>query len=199
MSGQTDRARCTEKAPSVLIPLAPGCEELEAVTIIDLLRRAAMNVRVVGLNQTEITASRGVRLIADYRLDDIIEHPFDLMVMPGGMPGAQHLANDERILQLARRIYAEGGFVAAICAAPKVLWKAGLLKGRKATSFPGHLPEDNPAFTYLEDPIVTDGRIVTSRGPGTAMDFTLHLIALLLGQEKRIEVESLLMRPQLMD
>ncbi|NCC27792.1 MAG: DJ-1/PfpI family protein, partial [Gammaproteobacteria bacterium] len=123
--------------PSVLVPLAQGCEELEAVTIIDLLRRAALDVVTVGLDNRPVNASRGTLLIADTRLEDVVERTFDMIVLPGGLPGADHLAEDPRIIALLRSQYAAGRFTAAICAAPKVLARAGLLDGRSATVYPG--------------------------------------------------------------
>jgi 4-methyl-5(b-hydroxyethyl)-thiazole monophosphate biosynthesis len=118
-----------------------------------------------------------------------------MVVLPGGQPGASNLENDPRIPTLLRRMAAEGRYTAAICAAPKVLAVAGVLDGKRATGFPGAL--DARAFprVQLSDrAVVTDGRVVTSRGPGTAMDFALELIELLAGHEKRIQVESALQR-----
>jgi 4-methyl-5(b-hydroxyethyl)-thiazole monophosphate biosynthesis len=180
----------------VLIPLAQGCEELEAVTLIDLLRRAGVEVISAGLDERPVKASRGVVLIPDTQLDAVLDDPFDMIVLPGGLPGADHLDRDLRIRQLLRRIAGEGGYTAAICAAPKVLASSGLLDQREATGYPGVLEAlDLPRVKLLAQSVVTDGRVVTSRGPGTAMDFALTLIEHLLGPEKRQEVEQPLMRP----
>ena len=181
--------------PSVLVPLAQGCEELEAVTIIDLLRRAALDVVTVGLDNRPVNASRGTLLIADTRLEDVVERTFDMIVLPGGLPGADHLAEDPRIIALLRSQYAAGRFTAAICAAPKVLARAGLLDGRSATVYPGAVdPAAYPKVEFTDAAVVVDGTIVTSRGPGTAMDFALQLIELLLGRESRDQVERGLAR-----
>ncbi|NCC29886.1 MAG: DJ-1/PfpI family protein [Gammaproteobacteria bacterium] len=181
--------------PSVLVPLAQGCEELEAVTIIDLLRRAGIDVVTAGLDNRPVTASRGTLLIADTRLEDVLERPFDMIVLPGGLPGADHLAEDPRIIALLRGQHAEGRFVAAICAAPKVLARAGLLDGRSATAYPGAVdPVTFPRVDFTDAAVVVDGTLVTSRGPGTAMDFALQLIELLLGRESRDQVERGLVR-----
>ena len=170
----------------VLVPLAQGCEELEAVTIIDLLRRAGIEVTTASLDDEVITASRGVRLVADKRLDDVVNEDFDMIVLPGGLPGADHLDKDERIHGLLKRMSESGKYTAAICAAPRVLANAGLLEGMKATSYPGFIDKMSlPQTRVLEDPVVTDGKVITSRGPGTAMDFALELIEQLAGKEKK--------------
>jgi len=181
---------------TVLVPLAQGCEELEAVTIVDLLRRAGIEVVTAGLDERPVRASRGVLLIADMTLDQAMQKDYDMIVLPGGLPGADHLDQDSRIQSLLQKMYAEGKYIAAICAAPKVLASAGLLDGRRATSFPGSLDGCSIAdMDYREQAVVIDGRVITSRGPGTAMDFALTLIELLAGKEKRRQVEAPLQRP----
>ncbi|MCK5385903.1 MAG: DJ-1/PfpI family protein [Gammaproteobacteria bacterium] len=183
------------RVPLVLVPLAQGCEELEAVTITDLLTRAGINVVTVGLDEQIVIASRGMKLVPDKQLDDVLEDDFDMIVLPGGLPGADHLNNDKRIQIIVKRLAANDKYTAAICAAPRVLATAGLLEGKHATSFPGALdqfPVNN--LMYEEKAVVVDGNVVTSRGPGTAMDFTLTLIELLSGKEKRGEVEAALQR-----
>lgn len=177
----------------VLIPLAQGCEELEAVTLIDLLRRAEIEVVTAGLDGQPVRASRGTRLIPDTTLDQIMDQAFDMLVLPGGLPGADHLDQDPRIHALLRRLAEGGGYTAAICAAPKVLANAGLLEGRSATSYPGFL-DGFAQVRVLDAPVVTDGRVITSRGPGTAMDFALHLIETLAGRPTRDRVEAQLVR-----
>ncbi len=181
---------------TVLVPLAQGCEELEAVTIVDLLRRAGIEVITAGLDEKPITASRGMVLIADMTLTQAMQKNYDMIVLPGGLPGADNLNQDSRIHSLLKKMHAEKKYIAAVCAAPKVLAKAGLLDGRQATSFPGSLDGSNISnMNYLEQAVVIDGQIITSRGPGTAMDFTLCLIEQLLGPEKRAQVEAPLQRP----
>ena len=180
----------------VLVPLAQGCEELEAVTVIDLLRRAGIDVVTAGLDDQTVTASRGVRLIPDALLADVMEEDFDMIVLPGGLPGADHLDEDARIRALLTSMSQSGRYTAAICAAPKVLASVGLLEGKSATSYPGIIDAMGLETTeVLEDPVVIDGKVVTSRGPGTAMDFALVLIEQLVGPEKRREVEKGLVRP----
>jgi len=181
----------------VLVPLAQGCEELEAVTVVDLLRRAGIEVVTAGLDSLPVRASRNMVLIPDTTLDEAKNQEFDMVVLPGGMPGADHLNGDSRVQAILKRSAREEKFTAAICAAPKVLATAGLLNGKQATSYPGCLdPESVPGLRYLEDPVVQDGKVITSRGPGTAMDFALTLIENLAGKEKRDEVEAALQRPK---
>lgn len=172
----------------VLIPLAQGCEELEAVTIIDLLRRAEITVITAGLDNNPVTASRKTVLIPDTDLDTALTEEFDMVVLPGGLPGADYLDKDPRIRDMLVTMANSEKFTVAICAAPKVLANAGLLKGIKATSYPGVL--DNSTG----DAVVVAGKVITSRGPGTAMDFALTLIEQLVGKEKRDEVEKGLAR-----
>jgi len=181
--------------PKVLVPLAQGCEELEAVTIIDLLRRAKIDVITAGLDKQPVTASRGVKLIPDMDLDTALKNEYDMVVLPGGMPGADHLDNDPRMKTLLKKMANDEKYTAAICAAPKALANAGILKGKQATSYPGFLDYmDLPDTTISNEPVVVDGNVITSRGPGTAMDFALTLIEILLGKDKRIEVETALVR-----
>lgn len=182
--------------PTILVPLAEGCEELEAVTIVDLLRRAQFEVVTAGLKPGPVTASRGVVLIPDCTLDAVLTRTFDMVVLPGGLPGARHLEEDRRVLDLLQRHGAAGRYTAAICAAPKVLARAGLLDGKTATAYPGSLdPAEFPLVRLCDEPVAVDGRVVTSRGPGTAMDFALCLIELLGDPQRRREVESKLVRP----
>lgn len=180
----------------VLIPLAPGCEEIEAVTAIDILRRAGIEVTAAGLSSGPVRASRGTVLLPDATLDEALKNDYDMIVLPGGMPGSEHLKDDPRIISLLQRMAREGKFVTAICAAPMALHAAGLLEGKRATSFPGVLDKLPGSHAYQQDAVVVDGNIATSRGPGTAMDFALQLVELLAGKPKRDAVEAQLERPK---
>lgn len=181
---------------NVLVPLAQGCEELEAVTITDLLTRAGFNVVTAGLDAQPVVASRGMVLVPKTSMDKVMEQVFDMIVLPGGLPGADHLRDNELVQEKLKQMAAQNKYTTAICAAPKALAQAGLLNNKKVTSYPGSLdnaPAEN--MQYLEDSVVIDGKVVTSRGPGTAMDFALTLIELLAGKNKRDEVERPLQRP----
>ena len=183
--------------PRVLIPLAEGCEELEAVTVADLLRRAGISVCTASLtDRHQITASRGVRLIADTTLDEVIYDDFDMLILPGGQPGTSNLDQDPRIHAIVKRLHHGGKYIAAICAAPLVLANSGLLNGRRATCYPNTLlPEQWPEIKLSDSPVVVDNEIITSRGPGTAMDFALTLIECLTDLTTRNKVEAGLVRP----
>jgi 4-methyl-5(b-hydroxyethyl)-thiazole monophosphate biosynthesis len=180
----------------ILVPLAQGCEELEAVTVIDLLRRAGQDVETAGLEEGVVTASRGTRLVPDITLDEALERDYDMVVLPGGQPGSNNLADDPRVRTLLDRVVDQGGHAAAICAAPLVLARAGLLRGRRVTAFPGVLEKESLAGVEItREDVVIDGPVVTSRGPGTAMDFALALIERLAGSQVRRQVEDELQRP----
>ena len=178
---------------SVLVPLAQGCEEIEAVTVIDILRRAGIRVVSAGLDDLPVLSSRGVLLLPDTTLDTALNDSFDMIVLPGGQPGTNNLKADKRIISLLQQMARQGKYIAAICAAPSVLAAAGLLDGKQATSFPGAL---DPFRNVKQQPaaIVEDGKFITSRGPGTAMDFALTLVERLAGKTKRQEVEAGLQR-----
>ena len=179
-----------DTTPTVLVPIADGTEEIEAVCIIDVLRRAGAEVTVASVGDRQITASRGVKIVADCQIEDCREDDFDLIALPGGIPGAEHLRDSQALLDLLRRHRSAGGLYGAICAAPAVvLSHHGLLDGRRATS--------HPAFQeYLTDGqavkarVVVDGQCVTSQGPGTAIEFALTLVALLMGEAKAAEVAA---------
>jgi 4-methyl-5(b-hydroxyethyl)-thiazole monophosphate biosynthesis len=179
--------------PKVLVPLAQGCEEIEAVTVIDILRRAGIDVISAGLDAQPVRASRGVMLIPDTTLEVALLQDFDMIVLPGGQPGTNNLKADPRIINLLKRMSSQGKYVTAICAAPAVLATAGLLDNKQATSFPGTL-DSFAKVNQQAGAVVTDGKLITSRGPGTAIDFALTLIERLAGKAKRDEVEAGLVR-----
>ena len=179
----------------VLVPLAQGCEELEAITITDLLVRAGVSVTTCGLDDLPVKASRGTTIIPDTSIDKVMDETYDLIVLPGGLPGADHLRDNDQLQRLLREQAKANRYLAAICASPKALAKAGVLDGKTATSYPGTLESlGNNAIKISQNAVEIDGNIVTSRGPGTAMDFALTLIELLEGRIKRDEVDQQLVR-----
>lgn len=179
-----------------LVPLANGFEEIEAVTVIDILRRAGVTVVVAGLEEGPVTGSHGICVEPDAALDAALAEDYDMVVLPGGMPGADRLEDDPRVIRMLRSMAEKGRFTAAICAAPKVLAAAGLLDNRRATSYPGFLDAKQAAgLRVTESPVEQDDRVITSRGPGTAMDFALTLVENLIGRDRRDALEATLQRP----
>jgi 4-methyl-5(b-hydroxyethyl)-thiazole monophosphate biosynthesis len=167
--------------PNVIVPLADGFEDLEAVAIVDLLRRAGIGVKTVGMGGSIVTSAMGMRVYADMRWDDVEMGKVDCIVLPGGSKGVENLARDQRLLQVLDVFVKTGKLTGAICAAPAILAKRGLLKDRKATICPGNEKLlDKPR----NDKVVVDGNIVTSQGPGTAVEFSLKLVELLAGRDK---------------
>ena len=180
----------------VLVPVADGFEEIEAVTAIDILRRAEIEVVVAGLEPGPAIGSHGITIDPDCCLEEALGHDYDMVVLPGGLPGADNLQADERVTGLVRRMAAAGRYTAAICAAPRVLAAAGVLDGRSATSFPGFLDESStPGLRLTTAAVEQDGTVITSRGPGTAMDFALTLVENLIGRNRRDAIEATLQRP----
>ncbi|MCP4077981.1 MAG: DJ-1/PfpI family protein [Gammaproteobacteria bacterium] len=179
----------------VLVPLADGFEELEAITVIDLLRRAGFEVITAGLNDQPVRASRLNVLIPDTSIDKVINDQFDLIFLPGGLPGADHLRDNTQVQQLIKQQHSQNKNIAAICAAPKALAAAGILNGKKITCYPGALDQtDNNGFDISTEAIEIDGNITTSRGPGTAMDLALKLIEQLGNRQLRDTVAAQMVR-----
>jgi protein deglycase len=178
----------------VLVPLAEGCEEIEAVIVVDTLRRAGIEVVTAGLRPGPVTASRGVRLLPDADWPARAWETFDALVLPGGGPGTQALLADVRVIEAVRRFHDAGRWVAAICAAPQVLQKAGVLAGKRMTCYPG-VAAATPRETRVDEPVVQDGHVITSQGPGTGFAFALALVRLLAGAEKARDVGRALLVP----
>ncbi len=167
----------------VLIPLADGVEPLEAVSIMDVLRRAGIEVVTVSLSEeTTVYAAQQVVLMADQLWNDDLElETFAAIVLPGGGRGTERLAADERVMDALRFFEENELLIGAICAAPTVLVKAGVLDGCKATCFPDHA--EALGASYVDVPVVADGLIITSQGPGTSLLFALVLVRHLIGEE----------------
>ena len=169
---------------TILVPLADGFEEIEAVTIIDVLRRADLSVTVAGLSAGPIRGAHDVTFETDCALDEVDPAHVGMIVLPGGMPGTKNLMEDERILGLVRDLFARGHATAAICAAPMVLAKAGVLGDAPATSHPSCFDKLGAATVQRDQRVVRSGTILTSQGPGTALEFALEIVADLRGPEQ---------------
>ncbi|MFO7716328.1 DJ-1 family glyoxalase III [Desulfosarcina sp.] len=176
---------------TVLVPVADGTEELEAVAIIDVLRRAGATVTVASVTgNRRITASRGVVIVADALIEACLKMDFDLVVLPGGVPGAEHLRDSAELIGILKRQRDKVGLYAAICASPAVVLEYhGLLAGRQATCHPG-FADRLTTKDRIEERVVVDGNCLTSRGPGTAVEFALALVERLYGKDKREAVAA---------
>lgn len=173
----------------VCVLLAQGFEEIEAVTIIDVLRRADVQTTTVGVMGRDVEGAHGIPIQADALLSDVANQKWDWVVLPGGMPGSAHLRDREDVQSFLSKQHKGGASFGAICAAPIALAKAGLLNGLPATSFPGFEKELSSA-QYLKDEVVVTDRVVTSRGPGTALSFALSLVQVIRGKETRERLSS---------
>jgi len=168
--------------------LAEGFEEVEAVTPIDFLRRAGIEVITAGVGGASIQGAHGIRIQTEKNIEDLSMDNFDGIVIPGGMPGAANLAAAPKVSQLLRDASEAGKMIAAICASPAVvLSPAGLLKGKSATCYPG-FEKDLVCGSFVEERVVIDGSIITSRGPGTAAEFAVKIIEYLAGADAAKEV-----------
>jgi len=177
----------------VVVPLAHGFEEIEAVTVVDILRRAGISVTVAGVEEGSppgaIEGRTGIRLVPDMAIDEVKGPDFDMIVLPGGLKGTQTLQKDPRVARLLRSFQEGERYIAAICAAPTVLAAHGMIAGRRLTSHPS-VREQLSGAVYDEGRVVVDGRLVTSRGPGTAMEFAMVLVEILMGRQKMEEVNQ---------
>jgi 4-methyl-5(b-hydroxyethyl)-thiazole monophosphate biosynthesis len=169
--------------------LATGFEEIEAMSIVDTLRRADIEVVIAGLQEGAIEGSRGVNVIPDRSIDEVALEEFAAVILPGGSPGYINLGRDRRVRDLVTRAFEEGRIVAAICGAPTVLADLGILKGKKATVYPGK-EADLTGAEPVNERLVVDGTVVTSQGPGTAIEFGIKLIELLVGKQRAREVKD---------
>lgn len=172
--------------PAVLIPLVDGFEEIEAITTIDLLRRAGVEVTTAGIGKKRATGSHDITVETDAVFDDVAEEFYDAIVLPGG-PGTGSLNEVRGLHELLREYHERGKILGAICAAPTVLAAAGLLKGKRAACFPS-VENKMAGAEILHEPVVVDGTIITSRGAGTAVPFALALVAKLCSQEDADEI-----------
>ncbi|MGB1402407.1 MAG: DJ-1 family glyoxalase III [Porticoccaceae bacterium] len=178
-------------AKTALVAIADGTEEIEAVTIIDVLRRAGVDVTVASVTAQKITGAHGIVITADCSIDACIDSSWDLIALPGGIPGAEHLAENQALETLLRAQVAKGALYGAICAAPAlVLASKGLLQGKTVTGHPMFQQNMDAKELNSESRVVVDGNCITSQGPGTSLDFALELVEQLCGVVKREEVSA---------
>jgi len=173
--------------PKVAIILAEGFEEVEAVAPIDVLRRAGVEVIIAGLSSEPVASARGVKIVPDATIDQLNAEELDLVILPGGAGGVEKLKQDPRVERLIKAMQEKKKLIGAICAAPTALAKFGVLEGKKATVYPTLVEEIKPA-QFVDNPVVEDENVITSQGPGTALEFGLRLAERLVGKEKAKEV-----------
>ncbi|MFW5976652.1 MAG: DJ-1 family glyoxalase III [Bacillota bacterium] len=174
----------------IMIPLADGLEEIEAISNIDVLRRAGIEVITASIgNNLEVNGDHGIIIMADDNIDNIKSEEIDGIILPGGMPGAENLKNNENLIKLIQKVNKKNGLIAAICAAPIVLEAAGVIQNKNATSYPG-FDEQMKSCNYQEKRVVKDGNIITGRGPGVALEFALKIVEYLLSKGKAREIKE---------
>jgi len=178
----------------VLVPLADGFEEVEAITIFDVLRRAGADVTLADLGAPSALrrarGAHGLEVVTATSLDSIEIDDFEAVVLPGGIPGATNLRDDARVIAALKYMRERGRWTAAICAGPIALATAGLLEGERATSYPAFRDRLGGAEVVTDERVVVSGRVVTSVGPGTALDFSLCLVGVLCGPDLANEIAS---------
>lgn len=169
----------------VFVFLADGFEEIEGLTVVDLLRREDIDVVTVSMADSKsIIGAHQIELEADIMFHEVLEVEGCMFVLPGGMPGTKHLREHEGLGKLLKKAYNNDKYIAAICAAPTVLEKHGILAGKKATSYPSE-EEALVSADYQTDKVVVDGKVITSRGLGTAIEFAGTLVEILKGTEEK--------------
>ena len=182
----------------IMVLLAEGFEEIEALATVDILRRGGVECQIVGLNNGEVTGSHGIRVCADAQLDEISPQDYDAIVLPGGLPGADHLRDDARVIKIVQEYAGNSAkYIAAICAAPQVLAKAEVVRGRRVTSYPSDEYREvliMAGAEYVDDEkVVVDGNIITSRGPGTTFEFAYKILDV-VGASSGVLREAMLYR-----
>ncbi|NLM50792.1 MAG: DJ-1/PfpI family protein [Clostridiaceae bacterium] len=165
----------------VYVFLAEGFEEIEAITFVDVLRRANVDVKTVGVTGKEVTGSHGIKLTADILIDEVNRDDLQMIYLPGGMPGAKNLSENEKVSDIIKYAHENKKYIAAICAAPFILGKSGLLKGVSATCYPG-FEKDLIGANITKSDYVFDQNILTGKGPGVALEFSLFAASLFIGK-----------------
>jgi 4-methyl-5(b-hydroxyethyl)-thiazole monophosphate biosynthesis len=184
-----------KKMIKAAIFIAPGFEEIEALTPADVLHRAGAEVELISITEDKsVTGVHGLTIVCDRVFEGKPIDAKDIIILPGGMPGARNLQHHVRLTDLIKKYYDEKKWIAAICAAPMILGEMGLLEGRKATCFPGFEHHLKKAHHYPA-PSITDGHIITGRGIGAAMEFSIEIIANLYGPEKASELRDKMVVP----
>ncbi|XP_043258240.1 protein dj-1beta-like isoform X1 [Colletes gigas] len=169
---------------TAILLIADGSEEMEAVITVDVLRRAGVDVTVAGLSETPcVKCSRDVKICVDASLKDLVNQKYDVVIMPGGLGGSKAFASSAEVGKLLQQQEKENRVIAAICAAPTALKAHGIAKGKQITSYPAMKDQLTDEYKYLEDKVVTDGNLITSRGPATAFAFGLAIVEKLLDKE----------------
>lgn len=176
----------------VLVPMAIGFEEIEAITIIDVLRRADIEVVMAGVEAKQVIGAHGVEIKTTIDIDDVKSSDFDMIVLPGGMPGSLNLKNSQKVQSLLSEMDQDGKYIAAICAAPIALDEAGVLKN-SYTCYPSY-DKQIKSSTYVSNAdVVSDQNIITSIGPKSAIEFSLEIVKILCGEEKMQSIKKQLL------
>jgi len=157
----------------LIIPLAEGFEEIEAVAVIDILRRANIKVDVVGIDDEIVSGRNGIKILCDKIITDVKPEDYDGIVLPGGNPGYKNLENNQQVINFIKAFESRGKLIAAICASPTILEKIGVLEGKKATCYPAM---KDRLKNFVDERVVVDKNVITSQGPGTAIEFALEIV-----------------------
>ncbi|MGT2667555.1 DJ-1 family glyoxalase III [Streptococcus rifensis] len=168
---------------TVAVILAPGFEEIEALTQVDVLRRANIPVEILGF-APDVTGSHNITVLADKVFEGQLED-YEMIILPGGLPGADHLRDNDALIKALQEADQAGKWLGAICAAPKVLGRAGLLNDKRYTCYPG-VEEEIATGEHVKDLLVQDGRIITAQGAGVSLAFAYHLVDILGGNSKKL-------------
>ncbi|MEE1305558.1 MAG: DJ-1 family glyoxalase III [Agathobacter sp.] len=174
----------------IAIFMADGCEEIEGLTVVDIARRAGIEIDMISISDSKtVTSSHKVTFLTDLTKEEADFSNYDGIVLPGGLPGTLNLGADETVNSVIKEFAAQGKMVAAVCAAPSVLGEAGLLQGKKATCYPGY--EDKLlGAQWIEEQVAVDGNIITSRGLGTTIPFALEIVKYLIDEKKSKEISD---------
>ncbi|MHC1748867.1 MAG: DJ-1 family glyoxalase III [Cellulosilyticaceae bacterium] len=172
-----------------IIYFAEGYEEVEAIATVDVLRRAKIEVIMVGIDGKIIESSRGIKINMDMEIEQVTYEDVDLLVIPGGMPGVSNLEKNEKVKKSLENFNEEGKLIGAICAAPSLLGKLGILKGKKATCYPGFEMYLKDA-EYCDEKVVVDANIITAKGAGVSLDFAYSIVEIMKGKELAKELRK---------